>query len=131
MVCLDLIGECDIEQANSVPYDIAEAFINYIYDHIDCFKLLIMCAEGTEYANFVENMVRLEVMGREMMFAILRDRKIVFRQLNPVDSHLLTHAYFASIFDVVTHGFTKEEALRYGRTLVTFYNAGMRALIGI
>ncbi len=129
--CLGLIGGCDIDQAYRVPYGTVAEFLNYIYDHLDCFRLLIMCAEGTEYADFVENMVRLEVKGRERMFALLRQKKIPFHELDAGESHLLTHSYFASIFDVVTHGFTREEALRYGRTLVTFYNAGMRAIIGI
>jgi AcrR family transcriptional regulator len=129
--CLGFLNNKAIDQAYQVPYKVVADFINYIYDDFDCFKLLLMCSDGTKYINFVDDMVILEVNEREKLYEILKKGKIEFHKPRKEDSHLLTHSYFSSIFEVVTHDFTKEEALEYAHTLVTFYNAGWRAVLGI
>jgi AcrR family transcriptional regulator len=129
--CLDFLNNNAIDQAYQVPYKVVADFINYIYDDFDCFKLLLMCSDGTKYVNFVNDMVILEVDEREKLFKILKKGNFEFHEPRKEESHLLTHSYFSSIFEVVTHDFTKEEAHEYAHTLVTFYNAGWRAILGI
>lgn len=129
--CINFFYNNDLNQAYQVSYKTVAEFINYIYDNFDCFKLLLMCSDGTKYSSFVEDMVMLEVNEREEIFKILKKKKIEFRNLSKKENHILTHSYFSSIFEVVNHDFAIEEALVYGHTLVTFYNAGFRAILGI
>ena len=35
--------------------------LDYIYDHFDVFRLLLDCAEGTQFSRFVEELVEIEV----------------------------------------------------------------------
>ena len=35
--------------------------LDYIYDHFDAFRLLLDCAEGTQFSRFVEELVEIEV----------------------------------------------------------------------
>ncbi len=129
--CFTFINSNAFNQAYKVSYKAVAAFINYIYDNFDCFKLLLMCSDGTKYSRFIDDMVLLEVNEREKFFDILKKEKIEFRELSKTESHLLTHSVFSSIFEVAIHDLTKEEALEYGHTLVTFYNAGFRSVLGI
>ena len=129
--CFDYLNEKALDQAYQVPYKAVASFMDYIYDNFNSFKLLLMCSDGTKYISFVDDMVMLEVNERGKLFEILKQKKIEFHEPSKKESHLLTHSYFSSIFEVVNHDFTKEEALEYVHTLVTFYNAGWRAVLGI
>lgn len=129
--CFELFSKNALNQAYQVTYKVVADFINYIYDNFNSFKLLLMCSDGTKYDSFVDDMVALEMNEREKVFAILKMKKIEFHEPRKEECHLLTHSYFSSIFEVVIHNFTKEEALEYGHTLITFYNAGWRAVLGI
>ena len=40
-------------------------FVNYIYDYFDEFKLVLCCSDGTKYANYVHDLVVLEVERTE------------------------------------------------------------------
>ncbi len=129
--CFVFINNDALEDAYQVSYKAVAGFINYIYDNFDRFKLLLLRSDGTKYSSFVEDLVRLEVRENERFLEILKKKKIAYRELGKKESHLLTHSYFSSLFEVVAHDFTRENALAYGNTLVTFYNAGFRAILGI
>lgn len=121
----------EITHALNVSYKAATKFIDYIYDNFDCFKLILMRSEGTKYSSFVDDLVMLEVNERENLFAILRRNQVEFHEMQRKVSHLLTDTYFASVFKVVNLGLTREEAFEYVNALVTYSNAGWRAILGI
>lgn len=127
----DLIDKGLLNQAYQIPYKAIADFINYIYDNFDCFKLLLMCSDGTNYNNFVDDVVTLEENGVEKCLAIFKQKKIEFHEPHKEDIHLLIHSYYSSIFEVVVHDFTRERALEHAHILVTFYNAGWRAVLVI
>jgi AcrR family transcriptional regulator len=129
--CFSFFNENEITQAFQVSYKAVTGFMNYIYENLDYFKLLLMCSNGTKYVHFVDDMVTLEMNEREKIFKILKKKNIEFSIVRRRESHLLTHSYFASIFEVVAHDFTRKEALDYAHTLVTYSNAGWRAILGI
>lgn len=127
----DLLYRNEMSQVSQVSYKAGADFINYIYDNFDCFKLLLTNSNGTKYENFIDGMVTLGVSEAEKLFSILKQKKIEFNKLRKKEYHLLTHSYFSSFFEVVTHDFTREEALQFGHTLMTFSNAGWWAILGI
>ncbi|WP_324825838.1 TetR/AcrR family transcriptional regulator [Sinanaerobacter sp. ZZT-01] len=129
--CFEFVDKNALTQAFQVSYKVIEDFVHYIYDYFDCFKLLLMCSDGTKYSNFVEEIVQIEVREAEKFFKLLKQNKVKFHELHSEKFHLLTHSYYASVFEVVMHDFTRKEALEYVHTLVTFYNAGWRAVLGI
>ena len=63
----------------------------------------------------------------------IRDRSqgIQIRGLAEEEWHILLHAYFASLAEVVMHNFPKEAALRYVHTLASFFNSGWQTVLGI
>ena len=127
----DVIDKGFLNQIYEISYKSIAGFINYIYDNFDCFKLLLMCSDGTKYSNFVDDIVTLEVNSVEEFWAILKQKKIEFNELKTEDIHLLIHSYYSSIFEVVAHDFTRERALEHAHILKTFYNAGWRAIFVI
>ena len=105
--------------------------IEYIYEHFDVFRLLLMRAEGTRYSSFLDDVVCLETRVTLKFFAELKSRGFQVRELAEEEWHILLHAYFASLAEVVMHNFPKEAALKYVHTLVSFFNSGWRTVLGI
>lgn len=104
-------------------------FIEYVYDHYDAFKLVLTCAEGTRYKDFVHEFVLIDVrytidfidaMGSDMLATGRATMDLI---------HMLSSAFFTGILETVVHDMGREEAIAYTRQLQRFYQAGWRNLL--
>ena len=114
---MELAKTDDLKSLWKLSEETLSVIIEYIYEHFDVFRLLLMRAEGTR--------VTLK------FFAELKSRGIQVRELAEEEWHILLHAYFASLAEVVMHNFPKEAALKYVHTLVSFFNSGWQTVLGI
>lgn len=103
--------------------------IDYIYNHFDEFRLLLCCAEGTKYANFIHDLVVLEVDSTEHFIKTLQANGQEVPSLDPVLEHLLTSGMFSSFFEIVIHNYPKEYAKNCINELFVFYSAGWTAIM--
>ena len=61
----DLIPAEKTSESTELSTNYLNYFINYIYDNFDAFKLVICFSEGTRYANYIHELVELEVTQTE------------------------------------------------------------------
>ena len=87
--------------------------MEYRYAHFDTFKLILCRAEGTRYANFLEELVELEVKCSEEYYALLRKRGKLSGKMTKQLHHMITSAYFTAVCETIVHDMPKEEAVRY------------------
>lgn len=106
-------------------------FIDLIYRYFDEFKLLICCAEGTKHAGFIHKFVNMEQEETMKFIEAARKLRISVKEIVPKELHLLLSAYYAAIFEVVVHDFSKQEAEHYLDTLQKFFYPGWRAILGL
>ena len=103
--------------------------VDYICQHREPVKLLLCCAEGTDYEQFVHRMVEVEVESTLQYIRVLRrlgqDVPEVDRQL----CHIIASGMFSGIFEVVIHDMPYDQALRYVNQLRDFYTAGWMKLM--
>ena len=128
---MELAKTDDLKSIWKLSEETLKVIIEYSYEHFDVFRLLLMRAEGTRYSSFLDDVVRLETQVTLKFFAELRSRGVPIRELAEEEWHILLHAYFASLAEVVMHNFPKEAALKYAHTLVSFFNAGWQTILGI
>ena len=128
---IELAKTDDIKSLWNLSEETLSVIIEYIYEHFDVFRLLLMRAEGTRYSSFLDDVVCLETRVTLKFFAELKSRGIQVRELAEEEWHILLHAYFASLAEVVMHNFPKEAALKYVHTLVSFFNSGWQTVLGI
>lgn len=104
-------------------------FMDYVYDHLDAFRLVLCCSEGTKYRDFIDSLVRLDMdfTGRYMQAAGLGS--LEEGGLNPVLWHMLTSAFYTGIFEAVIHGLSREEARDYMRKLRRFFAQGWSTIL--
>ncbi len=102
----------------------------YLYDHIDEFALVINKSRGTKYEDFTHDVAKLEEEVTMRYMDRCRQAGFPVKELDSREFHLLVTAYIESVFQAVSHGFTKEEAMHYAKTLEEFYTPAWKAWIG-
>ena len=105
--------------------------IEYIYGDFDVFKLLLMCANGTKYVSFLDDLVRFDVQETRKLIAELKERGVLVSDLEPDEWHMLVHSYYASLAEMVLHDYPKPAALKYAHTLAAFFSSGWLTVLGI
>ena len=125
----ELVTEDKAEQSQDLSTNYLNYFINYIYDHFDSFKLVICCSEGTRYANYIHELVELEVDQTENYYQQLRRLGKLKGTVNRDLHHMITSAYFTAVFETVAHDMSRERAIGYVNELAVFFNCGWSGLL--
>ncbi len=105
--------------------------MEYIYDHLDAFKLLICKSRGTRYENFKHDVAEMEEELTLRYFDEMKEKKIPFHEVDEKEFHLLVTANVEALFQAGIHGFSRQEAMHYAKTLERFYFPAWKTLFGI
>lgn len=122
-------GNTEISRELSTEY--LHAFVGYIYDRFDAFKLVICCAEGTKYENYIDALVELEVSAAKEYYRLLREEGKLEGSVTDELHHMITSAYFTAVFETVVHDMSREKAMRYIGELARFFNCGWEGMLRI
>ncbi len=127
----DLIPENQAAQSRELSTQYLRHFLGYIYEHFDAFKLILCCADGTKYENYIHNLVELDVTRTEQYFTALRNQGKLKGAASPELHHMITSAYFTAVFETVVHDMPREKAIEYIEELAVFFNSGWDGLLRI
>lgn len=102
--------------------------IDFAYDHMDEFKLILSRSEGTRYADFIErltviNLAHVEKHNTE------KDLNIQGFELMMNLLHMLTHSFYAGLFEPLRHDMSREDAHFYVKKLCDFFMCGIQGAI--
>lgn len=125
----DLIPENQAAQSRELSTQYLRHFLDYIYEHFDAFKLILCCADGTKYENYIHDLVELDVARTEQYFTALRNRGRLKGDASPELHHMITSAYFTAVFETVVHDMPREKAVGYIEELAVFFNSGWDSLL--
>lgn len=104
--------------------------VDYMYEHLDEFRLLLDSSYGTRFHNFVDELVRIEVeytykymeaVGYPDKFGDALTEKLL---------HIVTTSRFESIFEIIRHGMSREEASEYMELLSRYHRTGFFEIFG-
>jgi len=120
------------QKLNMSAYSTAETewLVAYIYDHYDVFKLLIECSDGTEFSDFLNELVEVEMDYTMKFMECTKDEAIRKGSISKEFLHIVTSAYFSGIFEIVHHDMKKEDGMVYAKQLKEFYHAGFSKIYG-
>ena len=105
--------------------------VGYMYDHLDEFRLLLDASYGTRFHNFVDELVRIEV---EYTYKYMETVGYAARLGGAMPEkllHIVTTSRFESIFEVIRHGMSREEAAEYIELLSRYHRTGFMAIFGV
>ncbi len=117
----------------------AAAFLNedalytmeFIYDHLDAFRLLVCCSQGTRYENYAHKLAELEEESSLKYIEALRRHGDHVPAFDRKEFHLLVSANVEAVLQPIRHGFTRKEAMHYAETINTFFSKGWKWLCGM
>ena len=125
----DLIPEGKTNKSRELSTKYLLHFVNYIYDHFEEFKLVICCSEGTKYANYIHELVELDVSRTERYYVLLKEKGKMTGNVSHELHHMITSAYFTAAFETVVHDMSREQAIEYVNELAIFFNSGWTGLL--
>ncbi len=105
-----------------------ESLVDYMYDHLDEFRLLLDASYGTKFHNFVDRMVQVEVDYTYKYMEAIGCPEQMGGTMTETVLHIVTTAYFEGIFEVVRHGMDRAEAKRYIDLLGRYHHTGFAAV---
>lgn len=101
-----------------------------VYPHMDDYHLLLTCASGTKYENFLHDLTQTAQEQTFQYLPVLRDKGLAIRAISPTEMHLLFSAYVTALFEPVIHRYTWEESMRCLETVEAFFLPGWKVLFG-
>lgn len=105
--------------------------IDYLYENRTAFLLVLTCSEGTKYASFMDEIVRIEVDATHRFYGVLRSQGISVPDIDPDLEHVIVSGMFASYFELIIHDLPREKSREYVRQMYIFQAAGWSKLMGI
>lgn len=111
--------------------DCVAEMLDYVYQHLEPFKLLVCKAQGTGYENFIHNMVEIEVEATQRFMEVLRRQGRDIPELDDQLCHIIASGMFHGIFEVVVHDMPYDRAKHYVQQLEDFYLAGWHSMMGV
>lgn len=104
--------------------DNIDRLLDYIYDHFEEFQLLLDASYGTRYQNFVDELAQIEVDYTYKYMEVIGCGSIVSGVVTEDFLHIVTTAYFDSMFEIVRHDMDKDSAKKYLHMLQKYHEAG-------
>lgn len=103
-------------------------WVEFIYSHLDTFKLLLLAAEKTDYENFTHMLVDMEVETTLAYVQRAINKGFPVHNVNQDEVHMFVSAQFSVLFEMVHHQLTYEQAKEFARSINRFFTAGWLAL---
>ncbi|MGL6201607.1 MAG: TetR/AcrR family transcriptional regulator [Lachnospiraceae bacterium] len=120
------------EAAAIAPVSQAAVFIDGVYEHFDCFKLLIECSKGSSYEHYLDEVVDILVEATMRFMretgheAIIHEKKATSEII-----HILISSYVYGLFEPVLHNMSREDAIMYAEQLGYFFDVGWADVLRI
>lgn len=96
----------------------------FMYEHFNEFYLLLDASYGTEFQNFVDEMVDIEVSYTYKYMETIGCESVKSGLVTEDFIHIVTTAYFNGVFEIIRHQLDKDAALRYVDMLGKYHIAG-------
>ena len=105
--------------------------MEYIYDHFEEFELIICKSKGSVYENFKHDIANLEEKVTLKYMEEIRKHGIPVKKINKKEFHLLVTSCIEALFQAVTHGLSRKEAVHFAGTVESFYAPAWKAFFGL
>lgn len=105
--------------------------LDYAYDNIDAFKLILCCSKGTKYERLIDEMVDVEVKATHDYIYVLRQMGKNVPDIDPVLEHILITGMFNAFFEMIIHDMPRNQAQEYLKEMRAFYTAGWFKIMGL
>ena len=97
--------------------------VDFMYNNYDLLKLLVEGSHGTKYEDFIEYMALKSDQGMIDGSSKFSQCDVPF-DISLEEMHILNHAYYSCLAQIMKRNYTKDQALRYICKMGDFFSAG-------
>ena len=119
-------GKCRLRTTNETL-----EFVEFIYDYIDEFKLIVCKSAGTRFETFIHDISILKEETALRYMDVIRSKGVLLNDFDKSELHLLVTNNVNAVLETVRHDFTRDEAVHYARTLDGFYQPVWKKYFGL
>ncbi|MBQ4377779.1 MAG: TetR/AcrR family transcriptional regulator [Treponema sp.] len=101
----------------------------YAFNHKDAFRLILNASEGTEFENFVHNLVEQEIEITHIFYKEMEAQGYKPYAFDPTLEHIIISGEFAAIFELIIHDIPFEEGINCAQNIHDFYEAGWQSVL--
>ena len=98
--------------------------LDYIYEHMDAFCLLLDASYGTRFQNFLDELIEIEVHYTLRYMEAIGCRTLEEGKTSREFIHIAATGYFSAMFEVVRHKMDRGQAEHYIDMLQRYHQAG-------
>lgn len=102
----------------------------YAYEHLNEFKLILCCSEGTRFSKLIDEMVEIETNATHDYFKVLEGLGRPVPSIDKRLEHILITGMFNTFFELIIHEMPLAEAKHYLKEMRAFYTAGWMKIMG-
>ncbi|WP_159438332.1 TetR/AcrR family transcriptional regulator [Olsenella urininfantis] len=95
-------------------------WFGFMIDHRGGFTLLVKCSGGSRYQDFQHELVEKVCQETYKCYRAAADRGLARGDITPRELHVLTTAFWSTMFEPFVHGFTDEEIRLHCQLTIQF-----------
>ncbi len=126
----ELPADMQPENLSNISGECMMDMLLYAYQHLDEFKLLLCCSEGTRFASMVDEMVEIETKATHNYMAVLKSLGRPSPYIDERLEHILITGMFNAYFELIIHEMPLNQAKIYLKEMRDFYTAGWMKIMG-
>ena len=104
--------------------------VNYLYDHLDDFRLLTRCSDKDCYEQMIDSLIDIDVKYTLRFMQYTGRSALAEGQTGELMLHMLSSAFYSGLFETVRHELSREDAIAYALRLRRFFRMGWADLLG-
>lgn len=105
----------------------ADWMLDYIYEHMDAFRLIFCHSEGTQWSGYLEQLIEIEEQAYRTYFDALGKPG---KQVEDFFLHITSASGFQYMVEIVAHDLPYEKAVAVMNNLKRFSLAGWHEMLG-
>lgn len=105
--------------------------LNYIFDNMDAFTLLLTKSAGSTHEHFQEEICDLYTKNCEQTINWMYKNKISTKKIDKMTVHFIASTLINAFVEIITHKMTKKAAFQYIQNIEDFTRYGMMRMMGI
>ena len=129
----DKVGIREAIERDSVEASYVQAmtYVNYMYEHLEEFQLLLKCSKGSRVENFIEE-ITIQYTKQNALFVKAAYEAGYAKCLpNDIEIHILTHGYITALCECVLHDVPYKKAEDYVKNIIKFQHYGWYGVLGL
>lgn len=127
----NLPEEKQTDNLSEISGDCMFKILYYAYEHLEEFKLILCCSEGTKFDSLIDEMVEIEIRGTDDYLRVLENTKGDVPKIDEHLEHILITGMFNTFFEIIIHEMPLEKAEQYLKQMREFYTAGWMKIMGV